>query len=122
MMENHDYVSTTNACKLCKPLGACLAFRRDGDEVLVALRGDVVDLNFDLFLLGPGIDDVGGGRTDESFLPSERTLFTPPDNHVSLSQDPARHRHRQLTQPLVKYVLIEAEVGEGERPLVRVRR
>ena len=21
------YVSTTNACKLCKPLGACLAFR-----------------------------------------------------------------------------------------------
>ncbi|MFZ2448507.1 MAG: nitrogenase component 1 [Syntrophobacteraceae bacterium] len=26
-MEHHDYVSTTNACKLCKPLGACLAFR-----------------------------------------------------------------------------------------------
>ncbi|MDI6853269.1 MAG: nitrogenase component 1 [Deltaproteobacteria bacterium] len=27
--ENHDtaYISTTNACKLCKPLGACLAFR-----------------------------------------------------------------------------------------------
>ncbi len=27
--KNHDtaYVSTTNACKLCKPLGACLAFR-----------------------------------------------------------------------------------------------
>jgi nitrogenase molybdenum-iron protein NifN len=28
MKEDHpDYVSTTNACKLCKPLGACLAFR-----------------------------------------------------------------------------------------------
>ena len=28
-MKTHDapYVSTTNACKLCKPLGACLAFR-----------------------------------------------------------------------------------------------
>lgn len=26
-MERVDYVSTTNACKLCKPLGACLAFR-----------------------------------------------------------------------------------------------
>lgn len=26
-MENSPYVSTTNACKLCKPLGACLAFR-----------------------------------------------------------------------------------------------
>ena len=27
--KNHNtaYVSTTNACKLCKPLGACLAFR-----------------------------------------------------------------------------------------------
>src|SRR5512140_2027040 len=24
---NPSYVSTTNACKLCKPLGACLAFR-----------------------------------------------------------------------------------------------
>jgi nitrogenase molybdenum-iron protein NifN len=24
---NSDYVSTTNACKLCKPLGACLAFK-----------------------------------------------------------------------------------------------
>ena len=24
---NQPYVSTTNACKLCKPLGACLAFR-----------------------------------------------------------------------------------------------
>jgi nitrogenase molybdenum-iron protein NifN len=24
---HNDYVSTTNACKLCKPLGACLAFR-----------------------------------------------------------------------------------------------
>ncbi len=26
-MERSSYVSTTNACKLCKPLGACLAFR-----------------------------------------------------------------------------------------------
>ncbi|MFZ0932491.1 MAG: nitrogenase component 1 [Syntrophobacteraceae bacterium] len=26
-MEHPPYVSTTNACKLCKPLGACLAFR-----------------------------------------------------------------------------------------------
>ncbi|MDA8306422.1 MAG: nitrogenase [Deltaproteobacteria bacterium] len=26
-MKRVDYVSTTNACKLCKPLGACLAFR-----------------------------------------------------------------------------------------------
>ena len=26
-MEHSNYVSTTNACKLCKPLGACLAFR-----------------------------------------------------------------------------------------------
>ena len=26
-MEASSYVSTTNACKLCKPLGACLAFR-----------------------------------------------------------------------------------------------
>ncbi len=26
-MEHSPYVSTTNACKLCKPLGACLAFR-----------------------------------------------------------------------------------------------
>ena len=26
-MEHANYVSTTNACKLCKPLGACLAFR-----------------------------------------------------------------------------------------------
>ncbi len=26
-MKRADYVSTTNACKLCKPLGACLAFR-----------------------------------------------------------------------------------------------
>ncbi|MEN6437157.1 MAG: nitrogenase component 1 [Syntrophobacter sp.] len=26
-MESSPYVSTTNACKLCKPLGACLAFR-----------------------------------------------------------------------------------------------
>ena len=26
-MERSPYVSTTNACKLCKPLGACLAFR-----------------------------------------------------------------------------------------------
>ncbi|MDR3553501.1 MAG: nitrogenase component 1 [Syntrophobacteraceae bacterium] len=26
-MATMDYVSTTNACKLCKPLGACLAFR-----------------------------------------------------------------------------------------------
>jgi len=26
-MKNPHYVSTTNACKLCKPLGACLAFR-----------------------------------------------------------------------------------------------
>ncbi|MCK9375950.1 MAG: nitrogenase [Syntrophobacterales bacterium] len=28
-MKNHEspYISTTNACKLCKPLGACLAFR-----------------------------------------------------------------------------------------------
>ena len=28
-MKTHDapYTSTTNACKLCKPLGACLAFR-----------------------------------------------------------------------------------------------
>ena len=26
-MKTPDYVSTTNACKLCKPLGACLAFR-----------------------------------------------------------------------------------------------
>ncbi len=26
-MKNSPYVSTTNACKLCKPLGACLAFR-----------------------------------------------------------------------------------------------
>jgi nitrogenase molybdenum-iron protein NifN len=25
--QNAPYVSTTNACKLCKPLGACLAFR-----------------------------------------------------------------------------------------------
>jgi len=25
--EKRQYVSTTNACKLCKPLGACLAFR-----------------------------------------------------------------------------------------------
>jgi nitrogenase molybdenum-iron protein NifN len=25
--KNESYVSTTNACKLCKPLGACLAFR-----------------------------------------------------------------------------------------------
>jgi nitrogenase molybdenum-iron protein NifN len=25
--QNTPYVSTTNACKLCKPLGACLAFR-----------------------------------------------------------------------------------------------
>jgi nitrogenase molybdenum-iron protein NifN len=25
--KNEPYVSTTNACKLCKPLGACLAFR-----------------------------------------------------------------------------------------------
>ena len=24
---NSPYISTTNACKLCKPLGACLAFR-----------------------------------------------------------------------------------------------
>lgn len=24
---NPDYISTTNACKLCKPLGACLAFK-----------------------------------------------------------------------------------------------
>jgi nitrogenase molybdenum-iron protein NifN len=28
MSKNHpDYISTTNACKLCKPLGACLAFK-----------------------------------------------------------------------------------------------
>ncbi|MEW5949989.1 MAG: nitrogenase component 1 [Thermodesulfobacteriota bacterium] len=27
MKANPNYVSTTNACKLCKPLGACLAFR-----------------------------------------------------------------------------------------------
>ncbi|MGA2223887.1 MAG: nitrogenase component 1 [Syntrophobacteraceae bacterium] len=26
-MERSSYTSTTNACKLCKPLGACLAFR-----------------------------------------------------------------------------------------------
>ncbi len=26
-MKNAPYLSTTNACKLCKPLGACLAFR-----------------------------------------------------------------------------------------------
>ncbi len=26
-MERSPYLSTTNACKLCKPLGACLAFR-----------------------------------------------------------------------------------------------
>lgn len=26
-MKHSDYVSTTNACKLCKPLGACIAFR-----------------------------------------------------------------------------------------------
>ncbi|MHC1730007.1 MAG: nitrogenase component 1 [Syntrophobacteraceae bacterium] len=26
-MKHSPYVSTTNACKLCKPLGACLAFR-----------------------------------------------------------------------------------------------
>ena len=26
-MEHSPYTSTTNACKLCKPLGACLAFR-----------------------------------------------------------------------------------------------
>ena len=26
-VESSPYVSTTNACKLCKPLGACLAFR-----------------------------------------------------------------------------------------------
>ena len=26
-MEHANFVSTTNACKLCKPLGACLAFR-----------------------------------------------------------------------------------------------
>jgi len=26
-MEHPTYISTTNACKLCKPLGACLAFR-----------------------------------------------------------------------------------------------
>lgn len=26
-MEHTSYISTTNACKLCKPLGACLAFR-----------------------------------------------------------------------------------------------
>ena len=26
-MEHSPYVSTTNGCKLCKPLGACLAFR-----------------------------------------------------------------------------------------------
>jgi nitrogenase molybdenum-iron protein NifN len=26
-MEKSSYISTTNACKLCKPLGACLAFR-----------------------------------------------------------------------------------------------
>lgn len=26
-MEHPSYISTTNACKLCKPLGACLAFR-----------------------------------------------------------------------------------------------
>ena len=28
-MKTHEtpYISTTNACKLCKPLGACLAFR-----------------------------------------------------------------------------------------------
>lgn len=25
--QSHPYVSTTNACKLCNPLGACLAFR-----------------------------------------------------------------------------------------------
>jgi len=25
--QHQPYVSTTNACKLCKPLGACLAFR-----------------------------------------------------------------------------------------------
>src|SRR5512142_3066575 len=25
--KSEPYVSTTNACKLCKPLGACLAFR-----------------------------------------------------------------------------------------------
>ena len=25
--QNAPYISTTNACKLCKPLGACLAFR-----------------------------------------------------------------------------------------------
>ncbi|MCI5143100.1 MAG: nitrogenase, partial [Candidatus Electrothrix sp. ATG1] len=28
MSKNHpNYISTTNACKLCKPLGACLAFK-----------------------------------------------------------------------------------------------
>ncbi len=26
-MENANFVSTTNGCKLCKPLGACIAFR-----------------------------------------------------------------------------------------------
>src|SRR5512140_1805409 len=26
-MKHANFVSTTNACKLCKPLGACLAFR-----------------------------------------------------------------------------------------------
>ena len=32
-MESTPYISTTNACKLCKPLGACLAFRGIEDAV-----------------------------------------------------------------------------------------
>lgn len=27
LKSGHPYISTTNACKLCKPLGACIAFR-----------------------------------------------------------------------------------------------
>ena len=38
-----------------------LGFRGDGQKILVALARDVVDLNFDLLLLGPLIDEIGRG-------------------------------------------------------------
>ena len=41
--------------------GLRLRFGGDGQQVLVALAGDVVDRNLDLLLGGPFIDEIGGG-------------------------------------------------------------
>ena len=41
--------------------GLCLRFGGDGQQVLVTLARDVVDRDLDLLLLGPFIDQIGGG-------------------------------------------------------------